>query len=130
MKIYKQNKLYIAVDFDGTCVTHRFPEVGEDIGAEPVLKSLVEKGHKLILNTMRPKKLQEDAINWFKERDIPLYGVNYNPTQKMWTDSTKVYANIYIDDAALGTPVKIDETGRPYVDWELVEKILKNNEVL
>lgn len=130
MKIYKRNKLYIAVDFDGTCVKHRFPEVGEDIGAVPVLKSLVEKGHKLILNTMRPKKLQEDAINWFKENDIPLYGVNYNPIQRMWTDSTKVYANLYIDDAALGTPIKIDETGRPYVDWELVEKILKDNEIL
>ena len=37
--------MILAVDFDGTCVTHEFPEVGRDIGAVPVLKELVEKGH-------------------------------------------------------------------------------------
>lgn len=45
--------MIIAVDFDGTCVTHEFPEVGKDIGAVPVLRELVEKGHKIILYTMR-----------------------------------------------------------------------------
>lgn len=34
--------MVIAVDFDGTCVTHEFPKVGKDIGAVPVLKELVE----------------------------------------------------------------------------------------
>jgi hypothetical protein len=33
--------MIIAVDFDGTCVTHDFPHVGKDIGAVPVLKELV-----------------------------------------------------------------------------------------
>jgi len=35
----------IAVDFDGTCVSHAYPEVGIDIGAIPVLKRLVSNGH-------------------------------------------------------------------------------------
>lgn len=35
--------MIIAVDFDGTCVTHEFPRVGKDIGAVPVLKELVGK---------------------------------------------------------------------------------------
>lgn len=48
--------MIIAVDFDGTCVTHDFPRVGKDIGAVPVLKELVECGHKLILHTMRDAK--------------------------------------------------------------------------
>lgn len=39
--------MIIAVDFDGTCVTHEFPEVGKDIGAVPVLKELVEKGMQI-----------------------------------------------------------------------------------
>lgn len=47
----KTNKLTIAVDFDGTCVTHDYPAVRKDIGAIPVLKALVEAGHKLILYT-------------------------------------------------------------------------------
>jgi hypothetical protein len=28
----------ICIDFDGTCVTHEFPNIGKDIGAIPVLK--------------------------------------------------------------------------------------------
>ena len=30
----------IAVDFDGTVVTHAYPEIGDDAGAVPVLKEL------------------------------------------------------------------------------------------
>lgn len=43
----------IILDFDGTVVTNEFPWIGEDIGAVPVLKELVECGHNLILFTMR-----------------------------------------------------------------------------
>ena len=58
--------MIIAVDFDGTCVTHEFPEVGRDIGAVPVLKELVEKGHKIILYTMRshPDKITVLERKW------------------------------------------------------------------
>jgi predicted mannosyl-3-phosphoglycerate phosphatase (HAD superfamily) len=45
--------MIIAVDFDGTCVTHEYPRIGRDIGAAPVLKRLTDAGHKLILWTMR-----------------------------------------------------------------------------
>jgi len=117
----------IAIDFDGTCVTHLYPHVGEDIGAAPVLKELVKAGHKLILNTMRCGMELQDAIDWFKENDIPLYGVNEDPGQKKWTQSPKVFANLYIDDAALGCPLFYPLTGRPYVDWNKVAKIFFEN---
>lgn len=45
--------MIIAVDFDGTCVTHEFPRVGVEIGAAEVLKELTDKGHQIILFTMR-----------------------------------------------------------------------------
>jgi len=45
--------MIIAIDFDGTCVTHAYPKIGKDIGAVPVLKQLVQYGHQLILWTMR-----------------------------------------------------------------------------
>jgi hypothetical protein len=35
----------INIDFDGTCVTHDFPNIGTDIGSIP-LKKLVANGHK------------------------------------------------------------------------------------
>lgn len=71
---------------------------------------------------MRSGKTLEDAKHWFEERGIILYGVNENPSQKRWTESPKVYANLYIDDANLGTPLIKNSiaSDRPYVDWKLV----------
>jgi hypothetical protein len=116
----------IAVDFDGTCVAHAYPEVGKDIGAQEVLHELVKAGHKLILYTMRSDEKLMEARTWFEENDIPLYGVQKNPTQHTWTNSPKCYANLYIDDAALGIPLSHDHTlsQRSFVDWESVKKLL------
>lgn len=122
----KGKKLVIAVDFDGTCVTHDYPEVGRDIGAVPILRKLVDSGHNLILYTMRSAQGLREAIDWFADSKVVLYGVHYNPTQSQWTSSNKCYAHIYIDDAALGCPLIHPSDGkRPYVDWEEVDKQLK-----
>jgi hypothetical protein len=137
----------INIDFDGTVSTHDFPRVGKDIGAQKVLKKLVEKGHQLILFTMRddtPDSMDEyyqikpgnryltDAINWFKDNNIPLYGIQSNPTQLMWTTSPKSYAELLIDDTALGCPLKYDLSisNRPFVDWIEVEKLLIKQNIL
>lgn len=131
--------MIIAIDFDGTCVTHEYPLVGKDIGAVPVLKKLVKAGHGLILFTMRSymegispvtNKLQDgglnDAVKWFADNGIKLYGINENPSQAVWTASPKPYAQLYIDDAALGAPIKTDLqfSDRPFLDWELTEQLL------
>ena len=118
--------MYIAIDFDGTCVTHDYPRIGKEIGATKVLKRLVGAGHKLILNTMRSDKELQDAVNWFKKNGIELYGVNENPTQKRWTNSPKVYAHMYIDDAALGCPLinAPELSNRPFVDWDSINRQL------
>ena len=117
--------MIIAIDFDGTCVTHEYPKVGRYIGAEPVLRDLVSCGHKLILWTMRSGEFLDDAVNWFRERDIPLFGVNSNPEQASWTKSPKAYAQLYIDDASLGTPMCEGLNGeRPFVDWDAVRRLL------
>lgn len=123
--------MIIAIDFDGSCVTHEYPEVGRDIGAYPVLKKLVDAKHKLMLWTMRSGKELQDAVDWFKTRDLPLWGINENPEQSSWTSSPKQYAQIYIDDAALGCPLKRGSKGeRVFVDWEKVEIILKNYKII
>lgn len=116
----------IAVDFDGTCVEHDYPNVGADVpGAKEVLKNLANSGVLLMLWTMRSGKGLEDAVNWFKERDIPLWGINENPTQD-WSTSHKQYANLYIDDMALGCPLTTDSTQRRLmVDWVKVDKWLR-----
>lgn len=117
--------MIIGVDFDGTCVTHDYPEVGRDIGAESVLKDLVAAGHQLILWTMRSGHHLEDAVLWFAERGIPLFGINRNPEQASWTNSPKAYCHLYIDDAALGIPLRVSsKEARPYVDWDRVRELL------
>jgi hypothetical protein len=141
--------MIIAIDYDGSVVAHAFPAIGKDIGAIPVLKRLTNAGNKLILFTMRsnrPNKgnindptildksgmFLDDAVNWFKQNDIPLYGIQKNPSQQYWTTSPKCYAELYIDDAALGCPLKFDEaiSDRPFVDWEKVERILEEMKLI
>ena len=118
--------MIVAIDFDGTCVTHDYPEIGKDIGAVPVLKRMTQEGYKLILFTMRSGVELEDAVEWFNSNEIPLYGIQTNPTQKSWTDSPKAYANLYIDDAALGAPLMYDESksNRYFIDWNGVSNYL------
>lgn len=41
--------MIIAIDFDGTCVTHDYPATGKEIGSVKVLKALLAKGHDFIL---------------------------------------------------------------------------------
>lgn len=125
----------IIIDFDGTVVSHEFPLVGKDIGAVPVLKKLVAKKHRLILFTMRSNlgvgkykgaNLLDQAVQWFADRDIPLYGIQTNPTQSQWTESPKAYGQLIIDDTALGIPLNYVPTftPKPFVDWEGVENLL------
>ena len=117
--------LVIAVDFDGTCVTHEYPYMGVEVGAVPVLKELTDRGYRIILYTMRSGKLEKEAVEWFKRNGIPLFAVNSNPEQKKWTKSNKVYADLYIDDNALGCPLKkAPNSTRNYVDWERVREWL------
>ena len=120
--------MIIAIDFDGTCVTHEYPKMGKDIGAIPVLKELIKNGNKLILLTMRSDRncTLKDAKTWFVDNDIDFWDVNINPEQKSWTDSSKAYAHLYIDDAGLGAPVKDDDklSDRPFIDWVLARKML------
>lgn len=117
------NKI-IAVDFDGTCVKHMYPTIGEDIGAAPILRKLIKNGARLILWTMRSGEHLDDAVRWARYNDIAFWGVNRNPEASAWSSSPKAYAHLYIDDAALGIPLIKPKAERPYVDWIAVNELL------
>ncbi len=110
----------IAVDFDGTIVVHKFPEIGEEVpGAIDTLKRLKRDGHKLILWTAREGKLLEEAIAFCKERGLTFYSANSNfPEDSKFKEnkgfSTKILADLYIDDHNLG--------GLP--DWETIYEMI------
>lgn len=102
----------IAVDFDGTLCTHRFPLIGEDTGGCEVVKALQKKGHKVFLYTMRSNQVLNEAVAWCAEHDLTFDSINTDPGQWNWTTSPKCHADLYIDDAALGVPLE-----KGHVDW-------------
>lgn len=128
----KDKGYVIAVDFDGTCVEHNYPAIGMDVeGAVDVLRTLNKHGHRIILNTMRSDQRLEAAVRWFRDRKIELWAVNRNPEQEQWTSSPKVYADIYIDDSALGCPlIFLEGVRRPVVNWSKVRQLLESDGII
>ncbi len=119
--------MIICVDFDGTIVDHRYPELGQPVPEAVVwLKRLQACGARLILYTMRSEEgvagnTLLPAVRYLQEQGVELYGVNHNPTQESWTSSPKVYADLYIDDSAFGCPlVRPPGFARPCVDWKKI----------
>jgi hydroxymethylpyrimidine pyrophosphatase-like HAD family hydrolase len=125
------------VDFDGTIVTHEYPEVGTPVNAAlDVLHELQTAGHAIILLTMRGidvktgRNTLQESVEYLTGNGIKLYGVNENPHQHRWTTSKKVYGHWYIDDAAVGVPLIMPENQRPYVDWIGVRQLLWHRGIL
>jgi hypothetical protein len=123
--------MYIWVDFDGTIVDHRFPEIGPPVpGALEWMSKFQSAGARLILFTMRSDggrsgNVLTAAVGYLQENGIELYGINKNPTQVHWTNSPKAYGQLYIDDAAFGCPlIQPEGFQRPCVDWETVGPVV------
>ena len=91
----------IAVDFDGTIVENKYPEIGKELPfAIHTLQLLQEEGNRLILFTSREGDLLDEAIAFCHERGLDFYSVNSNdPPEAMFPrHSAKVIADVYIDD--------------------------------
>ena len=69
----KKQTLCVAVDFDGTCVTHEYPKIGRNRRSRSIEK-MEHKGYNIILNTMRSSVELEELVKWFTDREIKLYG--------------------------------------------------------
>ena len=121
-------KITIALDFDGTCVEHRYPYIGKEAtDCVATLKNWVnEHDVGLILSTMRCGEELKEAVQWFKNRDIKLYGIQEHPTQRKWTTSPKCHATLSIDDRNVGCPLKLDsEKKHLVVDWKKIKPMVE-----
>lgn len=112
----------IAVDFDGTIVEHRYPEIGNEIPfATETLKMLIEDRHKLILWSVREGKLLDDAVEWCRQRGVEFYAVNRDfpeeDENKNKHFSRKLKADVWIDDRNVG--------GLP--DWGTIYNMITNH---
>lgn len=99
--------MVIAVDFDGTIVENRYPEIGPEIAfATETLKMLIADRHKVILWTVREGKQLEEAVEWCKKRGVEFYAVNRDyPEETVESNnhfSRKIKAEIWIDDKNVG----------------------------
>ena len=107
----------IAVDFDGTLVENKYPEIGKELPfAIQTLQLLQEEGNRLILFTSREGDLLDEAIAFCHERGLDFYSTNSNdPPEAMFPRHTaKVIADVYIDDRNLG--------GLP--DWNTIYEMI------
>ena len=118
--------MVIAVDFDGTIVEHKYPEIGrEKPFATEVLRMLIAERHQLVLWTVREGKLLDEALEWCRERGVEFWSVNSDSSDmfkeaKSKNISCKLNADVFIDDAGIGglpdwnTIYKIIHTGKTY----------------
>jgi hypothetical protein len=100
-----QDRLIIAVDFDGTIVEDAYPKIGKTrIFAFETLKRLQQDGHRLILWTYRCDKKLQEAVDFCKENGVEFYAVNASfPEEKFDNErSRKIHADLFIDDRNIG----------------------------
>ena len=79
---YNEKELFppiLAVDFDGTLVDNKFPEIGE---VNPVIWKAVSDyqamGWKIILWSCRTETMLQDAVKFCEERGLIFDAVNEN----------------------------------------------------
>ena len=122
-------RLIVALDFDGTLLTHNWPNLGKDIGAfEWLLQFQKEYSElKYMLWTVRSDGPLVEAAEYCADVGLKLWSVNVNLDQHTWPvpGSCKAHAHIYVDDAAMGAPlIFLHGDPRPHVDWERMGPML------
>ncbi len=95
----------IAVDFDGTIVEHKYPQIGKELlFAFETLKQLIKQKHQVILWTYRAGKELDEAVEFCRENGVEFFAVNKNFPEEHYDGSIsrKIDADVYIDDRNLG----------------------------
>ncbi|MDE5560505.1 MAG: hypothetical protein K2J00_01685 [Bacteroidaceae bacterium] len=124
--------MIIAVDFDGTIVTHEYPKIGKEIPfAIQTLKMLVADGHRLILWSVREGKILEEAVEWCRERGLEFYAINRDypeeDIKQCDSFSRKIKADIWIDDRNVGGLPDWGTIYRMITECKTLEDILTDN---
>lgn len=111
----------IAVDFDGTIVEHKYPEIGKVRPfAFQTLKMLQEKGHLLVLWTYRSGIYLDEAVEFCRKNGLEFYAINSDYPEEIYdgSKSRKIDCDYYIDDRNIG--------GLP--EWGEIYQLLHPNE--
>ncbi len=105
--------MIIAIDFDGTLHTGKWPDIGSPAPhAVEMMQKLKADGHYLIIWTCREGDQQTEMINWLLDKQIPFDRINDNvpeQTELYGNNSRKVHAHLYVDDKQVGGLPRWDE---------------------
>ena len=95
----------IAVDFDGTLVSDKFPEIGEKNEQVFTIVKLAQNiGAKIVLWTCRHNTALMQAVDYCRSQGLKFDAVNSNiaEVQELYGhDTRKVFADVYIDDKSV-----------------------------
>lgn len=98
-------KPVLAIDFDGTIVENKYPDIGKPkLFAFETLKKLQKEGFVLILWTYRDGDKLKEAVDFCKKNGIEFYAVNKSYPEEVYTEhiSRKINADLFIDDRNIG----------------------------
>jgi hypothetical protein len=97
--------MIIAVDFDGTLVENKYPEIGKPISrVVDYVQKRHEKGDTIILWTCRMGTYLDEAVKFCERNNIPIDIINDNCPKQIdafESNPRKISADIYLDDKAL-----------------------------
>jgi hypothetical protein len=112
--------MIIAVDFDGTIVTHEYPNIGKEIPfAIDTLKRLQQSpDNLLVLWTVREGVELKEAVEYCRNKGLEFYAINSNYPEESaeHPEPRKLKADLFIDDRNLG--------GLP--DWGVIYRMIMN----
>lgn len=111
--------MIIAIDFDGTIVENKYPEIGNlKPNVQKIINRLVAEGHYIIIWTCRSDSSDlENLKKFLHDNNILYHAINENKSNLGFSPKPKIFANIYIDDRQLG--------GIPD-DWNDIYNIIVN----
>lgn len=103
--------MIIAVDFDGTLCSNKYPQIGEpNLQIIEQLKCRRQRyGDKIILWTCRCEDDLVAAVNWCKQFGLLFDAVNENlfeMNERFHNNSRKVFADEYWDDKAVNVKMQ------------------------
>ena len=100
----------VAIDFDGTIVEDKYPEIGTLIPeAKKYINKLRADGYEVIIWTTRTHLKLLEAIEFLAKEGIKYNGINQSSQANLMMyngqDSRKIFADMYIDDRGLLSPM-------------------------
>jgi hypothetical protein len=115
--------MVIAIDFDGTIVYDKFPDIGEiKPNAKEIINQLYNEGNIIIIWTCRYSIHEYKAKIFLENNDIKFHYINMHVpelTEKYKNDTRKLSYDVLIDDKNLG--------GIPD-DWNKIYLMIKEHE--